>query len=829
MEIFILDVGTTKFGDSILITHGGKTILIDGAHPGDQDLLEKQIKKILGTDPPFDIDLLVVTHCHLDHIGCLPTLIRDGTIVPKTALVADEKLGFGRTDDGIGPTDAADLTDAQKVMIIALQEEDHSDLPDDELQKFLEDGITLEERYIEMLQKLDDDDCSIIRYGDHTAQDLEDLEESFDEFGLKILGPSDEHLIICAQTIAGVSDDINQDVFNDLSDDVPEAKLVDTYRQLMKKVKEDADLEDAESQASAAKNNQSIVIKVAASGWSALLAGDMQYAAAGVTELKDLMPVALQEAVDAGPYDFIKITHHTASNGLSQEVFDAFSPCKLFAHTGGKNDATHPNKKALQILKANASQIKFSRTDRNGMITVKKGTKVKMVNSKGTFNNFSLNTAGDSEQLPIASTNPETARVQFRSENVDGEYVEVVARIPNQSTRVTITVEIDPEKKKPELRQSIRNSSQLGGGRKFPGLLFVSCRSLLERNIGQVEATAALRLITSCPDVELLEIEATSDVDVASKKVHQKIRSNKYAGVVIVGGYDVVPSKVLDVLDEELRLNIRNFRGRKDQDNFIVWSDEVYVDLDGDSLPELPISRIPDARRPDLVISALTAQSFSPAGCFGVRNIERPFADHVYKNIPGSAVPMNVSETFAPALLKGDVAAGAVYYMLHGSDRDSTLFWGESREVEEEDNTLFDAVSIENVPSNAEGTIVFAGCCWGALTVMPKAVSLQANKPIIPKPPEDSIALTYLLRGALAFVGCTGTHYSPGQEPFDYYGRPMHDLFWTEISKGKSPAEALWQSKQVYAVELPHGQMDVYSRGIEIKILRQFTCLGLGW
>jgi hypothetical protein len=157
------------------------------------------------------------------------------------------------------------------------------------------------------------------------------------------------------------------------------------------------------------------------------------------------------------------------------------------------------------------------------------------------------------------------------------------------------------------------------------------------------------------------------------------------------------------------------------------------------------------------------------------------------------------------------------------------LYWGESQDDEEEDNTLFDAVSIENVPSNTEGTIVFAGCCWGALTVSPKAAALQQNKPLVPKPPEDSIALTYLMRGAQAFIGCTGTHYSPGQEPFDYYGKPLHDVFWNEISKGKSPAEALWQSKKSYAVELPHGQMDVYSRGIEIKILRQFTCLGLGW
>jgi beta-lactamase superfamily II metal-dependent hydrolase len=500
MEISILDVGTTKFGDSIIITHGGKTIMIDGAHPGDQELLAKQIKKIIGKDPPFNIDLLVVTHCHLDHIGCLPTLVGDGTILPKRALVADEKLGFGKTDDGIGPTDAPGLTDSQKIMIIALQEEDHSDLPDDELLKFLEDGITLEQRYLDMLDKLQNDGCKIIRYGNHTAQELKALETSFSQFGLKILGPSEEHLVICAQTIAGTPDSISDDAFNALSDDVPEADLVNIYRSLMKKVKEDADLDDAESQASAAKNDQSIVIKVS-SGWTALLAGDMQYADAGVTELEDLMPVALQEAVDGGPYDFIKLTHHTAANALNQKVFSAFSPCKLFAHTGGKNDATHPNKKALDVLKANQAQIKFSRTDRNGMIKVKKDTKVRMINSKGTFNNFTLNTAGDSEELSVTSTRSESPRLEFRSEIGEDGYVEVIARIPNQTTRVTITVDIDPEKKKPELRHTTgitnTNKNLLGGGRKFPRLLFVTCRPLLERNIGKAEATAALKLISN--------------------------------------------------------------------------------------------------------------------------------------------------------------------------------------------------------------------------------------------------------------------------------------------------------------------------------------------
>jgi hypothetical protein len=296
---------------------------------------------------------------------------------------------------------------------------------------------------------------------------------------------------------------------------------------------------------------------------------------------------------------------------------------------------------------------------------------------------------------------------------------------------------------------------------------------------------------------------------------------------VIVGGYDVVPAKALDVLDKELRKNIIKSKGRKDLDDFTVWSDDVYVDLDGDAFPELPVCRIPDGRKGELLLAALRAPAFKPGKRFGVRNIERPYAEDVFRNVIGSESEMFVSEKFGPAHINKDDASGAVYFMLHGFERDATLFSGESLD-EETDNELFDAISIDNVPVNSVGTLVFAGCCWGALTVFPKASLISKHK-LSPKSPEDSIALTYLLNGAQAFVGCTGTHYSPGQHPFDYYGKPMHDLFWKYIGEQMPPALALWEAKKAYSAEMPHNQMDLFSRGIEHKTLRQFTCLGLGW
>src|SRR6185503_16388583 len=94
---------------------GSRTILIDGGHAGDWKgrdgfkSIPDQLASILHAQPPFPIDLLVVTHCHSDHIGCLPKLVEDGVIDVKRALVADEKFGFGRINqpDAAVPSDGA--------------------------------------------------------------------------------------------------------------------------------------------------------------------------------------------------------------------------------------------------------------------------------------------------------------------------------------------------------------------------------------------------------------------------------------------------------------------------------------------------------------------------------------------------------------------------------------------------------------------------------------------------------------------------------------------------------------------------------------------------
>jgi glyoxylase-like metal-dependent hydrolase (beta-lactamase superfamily II) len=116
-EYYALDMGREQYGDSILCRFGNKTVLIDAGHPSDfdgqegYDSLPAQLEALLGTSPPFDLTLLVVTHAHNDHIGCLPKMIEAGMIEPEFALVADPDLGFPPgfrdTIDGIEQLDAA--------------------------------------------------------------------------------------------------------------------------------------------------------------------------------------------------------------------------------------------------------------------------------------------------------------------------------------------------------------------------------------------------------------------------------------------------------------------------------------------------------------------------------------------------------------------------------------------------------------------------------------------------------------------------------------------------------------------------------------------------
>jgi glyoxylase-like metal-dependent hydrolase (beta-lactamase superfamily II) len=148
------------------------------------------------------VDLLVVTHCHDDHIGQLPELVADGTLTTKVVLTADEKFGWGLANDGADSF--AGLEARQRGLITALLEEDRSDLPKDELEAFVQDAAKLIDRYREMLTALDAAGARVVRYGRDPDARVREIERDFRDFGLRILGPTQEHLLVCADAIASV-------------------------------------------------------------------------------------------------------------------------------------------------------------------------------------------------------------------------------------------------------------------------------------------------------------------------------------------------------------------------------------------------------------------------------------------------------------------------------------------------------------------------------------------------------------------------------------------------------------------------------------------------
>ena len=454
MKIYLLDVGDTKYGDCIVVKNDNRSILIDGAHPGDEALLLAQFKSIFGHDAPFNFALLIVTHCHNDHIGCLPGLVANGDVKFDKAFVADERLGWGRsaTDDPVNK-----VLGSRRSVAFALQEEPIVGGTDQEVRKLIEDAATLESKYIEMLTTLRARGTSVVRYsGSDLASKITNIESEYSDFGLKVLGPTEAHLLKCAEAISAMTHD-SVDYLS--SDSFEDSDIVSMYRKGLAKlesVNDDDNITEDRAGVGAAKNNQSIVLKVSNSSKSALLTGDMQFAVAEVSGLNQYMEQLREKVVENGPFDFVKLSHHSSYNGFNLSVWnDLITPSDeyVFAHTGGKNDAGHPDIGVLQLLKIYEDQLKFARTDRNGMITVDLSPADLTINvAKGTLNNFRRNRASDLAESTVAKESSTLGSAEG-SQNTKQEIghadglIEFKAKVPENATRVTFTVDFTDEKK----------------------------------------------------------------------------------------------------------------------------------------------------------------------------------------------------------------------------------------------------------------------------------------------------------------------------------------------------------------------------------------------
>ncbi|NPC56922.1 MBL fold metallo-hydrolase [Caenimonas soli] len=838
-EYFFLDMGREQYGECTVVRFGKKCVLIDGAHYGDIDgqdesaSVPEQLAEIFGKEAPFHFDLVVVTHCHADHIGCLPQLVQEGIVTADWALITHPELGFGRSAD---PDDThADLADPRAAALAALlREEDMTFLSDAALERFADAVKGVEARYIEFIDALTEKGTTVIEYEGEPLP--EDLVKQLKPTGIRLLGPSTKQLLLCTEQIGRTNKDAADAVKDVLAND-PEIDEIGLYRRLLQQLDDSA---DGGYGRGAAMNCQSITFAFGPPEERVLLAGDMQFADPDVRGVDVEMDALRQIVRDAGPYVMFKTTHHTSHNGVDVSVLKELGNPALIVHSGGWNDPKHPDPSTLETLKSRRAKIKFARTDRNGMICVRPHMPVDkaIAYADGKLNDFSDNArdvapppAGGivtiaptlpgsvlpppAPQQPSLST-PQIVIINLPPGPVDMSVagVEIAVRTPGQLASVLgpRSGPADPQ-----------GMPVLASGRTtLPPLLFVTNSDALRASIGQKGAGTALAMIGG--PHELLDFKGTAQA--TADQVRTKLGGGRYAGVVILGGYDVVPSHIVDVLDPSVRQALGS-AVYDDHDHYYVWSDELYTDSDGDLSGEFPVSRIPDGKDASLLIRGLSSRGIEGKDSFGIRNIRRPFAEKVWSDSgPGQ---LEVSETFTSGLLQGrSLTGGYHYHMLHGSDVDGTEFTGEYLSRRGGSPVAFNVASVPR----PFGGVVFSGCCWGALPVDRKAKD-AALTGVRGRTASESIALSYLDAGANAFVGCTGSHYSgPDTTPALNYAMDFHKAFWALIrGSDASAAKALHEARLQFGKQIVQksATLDEIDLARRLKNRSQFTCLGLGW
>jgi beta-lactamase superfamily II metal-dependent hydrolase len=833
LQAHLLDVGKKQYGDCVLLTLGDRTVLIDGGNPESfnashpHDSIPQQLKQLIGGDPPYHVSLLVVTHAHNDHIGCLPKLIDQELLTADWALVADPDLGWGNPIDG----DAIDAGQPPEVqtMLAALREEPMIDASDEDVASFLLDAQTLRTRYIQMLDALEGAGSKVVRYRGGSEADA--LVKEFADIGMQLLGPNQLILLRCANRIEQLGRDFMDSATDAIAQDAS-LNEVDLYRRLV--VSSDIAGIDAEG-IGAALNCMSIVLLFEVDGVKLLMSGDMQFVDPGIPGENSIdapMAELRQKIAAEAPYDLYKIGHHGSHNSFDQSILDELDGTINFAISTGRNSANHPAPSVLQLLKSKVDEIFWVRTDKNGKcsfdfeddppsVEIDRGS---VTDWKKNHVDFVTGQTRPQTSQPPAPARPEHHRVPAPPTKkpvpqLTRDDVEVVARVPHRRTKVTITIDVEPSDDDEDGPEPGPAGRELGPIGVTQTLAFVIDRERLAANIGR-QATDSIVAGLQQSGQLLIDVAGhNDDSQAAAQKVRQALRQDSPPdGVVVLGGYDVVPSAVIDVLPDELRAQLGH--GTGDPDDFIVWSDDSYGDFDDDGVPELPVSRIPDGQSASLVQTALKTRPPTKATTRqGVRNVKRPFADGIFDILTGSG--QMVASHPAIHTMVPHLTHDYVYLMLHGDYTNATEFHGEGTQGGRP------AVRIENIP-DVSSSIVFCGCCWGGLIVDKPAVR-AADEVVTARTAADSIPMKFLAAGASAFIGCTGVHYSPIQSPYGFFGGPMHEAFWRQVVAGNPPARALFNAKKAYIAGMFHGRDDLVEQAIEYKILRQFTCLGLGW
>ncbi|MEA2548010.1 MAG: hypothetical protein QOE42_608, partial [Chloroflexota bacterium] len=718
-RVDLLDVGHQAYSDCALIRIADRRILIDGAHPandhrqGSTQSITEQLQSLLSEDRPA-ISLLIVSHTHLDHIGALPSLIASKAIDVEWALVSDLELGWGRTD-GVDASDALD--DVGRAVLATLREEPlPADASDALVDDILADSVDLDITYNGMLRALAAK-SRLIRYG---RDDAGPLATEFKDVGFSIFGPSQAQLLATAAAIAGKTNDDARRIA-----DARSADAVTTAIELYRAMATASTVDAASERTGKFVNLQSIVTGFGPKTRRFLFTGDMQLAD---PETKDptitAEVAALRRRLDEEQFAFVKLPHHGSANGLNAAIAPDLRATDAFGIIGGSDGRGHPAGSVLDLLSSGSTP--FIRTDRNGLSSIVWASgKPTIQVARGAISDDQHNDAVESSPPPslpavVPTSNvPPAARPsagarsglpspgsEARTSTIGvapDRQVRVRVDVPHVQTLVRVAIEVLPgipgyQRSAGTVAAASGNALQTSQGsdyRSSPArLLYVTEPLALERNVGPVDASAVLGELAGRPG-SIVRLDGGVTANDAIERTRDALEADpSLSGVVLVGGYDVVPPQAIDVIPVHLRDRVRRSR---DADGFVVWSDTNYAYRR--DRRQLPISRAPDARLGGFLRTVLAPPAPTDAPARGVRNKARPFAEPVF-GLVQSDRQLWVSEDASPAIVGEGLVGDVIYLMLHGSKVDGTRLWGESGPQQ-----YFEAVNLKNI-KNLPGSVV---------------------------------------------------------------------------------------------------------------------------
>jgi len=441
-KIHLLDLGrgaSHQYGDCVLCQFGPVSVLIDGGHSNDADIILPQLQSVLNQSPTVHVNLIITTHPHDDHIGCLPRLVADGQLTTDWALLTDPQYRWGNPGD----TDTLFALRPGRMRSVAeaVLEHDRADLPDDELTPFIDNLGNLETRYRMMINRLrSTPGTTVVLHGeDETA-----LQAAFTNIGLKVIGPTRAHLEECARLVRQSTDE----AFEDLDQFFAADSLVDVatiYRSMV------AAPTDAIPRNRGAMNLQSIVTSFRFNGQRVLFGGDMQFSDPQVDSqllLDGVMQMRQDISADA-PYAFVKLSHHGSDNGFSADILEELGDTTLYGICLGDARGHHPHPDILELLDENRDRIDWVRTDRNGLvtITIRADGALPPQLTHGHIDDATPNTFVDTDSF-VPETLSRTASmngdgIQTFAET-SGSVAEIYARVPANAARVSFSVELTP-------------------------------------------------------------------------------------------------------------------------------------------------------------------------------------------------------------------------------------------------------------------------------------------------------------------------------------------------------------------------------------------------